>query len=396
MKSRGCSWEGELGRLNNHLSVSGGDCMYIDVSCSYSCGVSMERRYLTAHCENDCFKRPSVCQYCNFEAMYFEICSEHSFFCSDFPVPCPNSCSIGTVERKNLEKHRATCPLASVSCEFEHAGCLEKVKRQDLPSHMELNIQHHLTLLSSLNLRLATSLSEKAVKVAKLEEQIVELETDRISQEEINSQQTEKLEALEEQVEKFKQDRISHTKRIRKMDKRITKFQQTEQRMLKFQHEDTPVAPFQFTIKEFDAFSGSKELINPESFKSKEPFISPAFYTAPLGCLMQVRCAISLLKPPQFQYGYKVLELHVEHLPGKFDECQQWPVLCTVTLSIFNPLSSRSLRSGAICLQLNKPEGGHTSNYNNSAILDQFRLSNITNNFVNNDSVLIRVKVETV
>lgn len=220
MESRGCSWEGELGRLNNHLSVSGGDCMYIDVSCSYSCGVSMERRYLTAHCENDCFKRPSVCQYCNFEAMYFEICSEHSFFCSDFPVPCPNSCSIGTVERKNLEIHQATCPLASVSCEFEHAGCLEKIKRQDLPSHMELKIQHHLTLLSSLNLRLATSLSEKAVKVAKLEEQIVELETDRISQEEINSQQTETLEALEEQVEKFKQDRTSLTERIRKMKKK--------------------------------------------------------------------------------------------------------------------------------------------------------------------------------
>ena len=37
LKFRGCEWTGELGRLERHLDVKGGDCEFVEVECDFSC-----------------------------------------------------------------------------------------------------------------------------------------------------------------------------------------------------------------------------------------------------------------------------------------------------------------------------------------------------------------------
>ena len=57
-----------------------------------------------------CPKRPFACKYCEFKARYEQVCNDHYSKCTKYPVPCPNKCEIGTVERGNLQKHMSECP----------------------------------------------------------------------------------------------------------------------------------------------------------------------------------------------------------------------------------------------------------------------------------------------
>ena len=145
MKKEGCSWTGELGGLRRHLN----DCQYVTVTCTKGCGVSFQRRCLPAHIAKSCPKRDFPCEYCGFKSTYEEVRNKHWPECAKYPLPCPNKCEIGKVQRGCLEQHLKECPLQQVECEFCYAGCEEKIQRKDLTKHMEKNLQKHLSLLST-------------------------------------------------------------------------------------------------------------------------------------------------------------------------------------------------------------------------------------------------------
>ena len=55
----GCPWEGELGKVNNHLNgdrISG--CGFVEVECAFQCGRTLQRRLLQEHLNDVCPKRP--------------------------------------------------------------------------------------------------------------------------------------------------------------------------------------------------------------------------------------------------------------------------------------------------------------------------------------------------
>ena len=163
-KHLGCSWVGELGKVDKHLNVNTmeGECQYVVVSCPKNCGGQFQRNILDGHLKIECPKRRVRCKFCTFRAAYDTVVNEHLPQCPKFPEPCPNRCEQGKVERCNLERHLATeCPLELVACEFSHAGCTEKVPRKDLARHMEEGVQKHLLSMSLLNLRLTRELHQK-------------------------------------------------------------------------------------------------------------------------------------------------------------------------------------------------------------------------------------------
>ena len=135
MKEHGCDWSGELGKLDTHVDTRNGNCQFVDVNCPNNCGESHQRRYLANHLSDLCPKRPFTCKYCQFKATYELVCNDHYLKCIKYPVPCPNKCEIGTVERGNLEQHVSECPLQVVEC---HLGCSERMRREGLPKHVKV------------------------------------------------------------------------------------------------------------------------------------------------------------------------------------------------------------------------------------------------------------------
>ena len=147
VKDRGCGWKGALRELDAHLDT---DCQYVAVDCPNGCGERPKRRNLPDHLHNSCPKRKFSCPYCQYKATYEHVANKHWPECEKYPLPCPNDCGVGTVERGRLEHHQSECPLQVVECEFSHSGCTEKIRRKDTARHMEENTQKHLVMMMRL------------------------------------------------------------------------------------------------------------------------------------------------------------------------------------------------------------------------------------------------------
>ena len=161
MKDCGCQWTGQLEQLDAHLEVETGDCEYVDIECPEKCGQQIQKHQLATHIANECPERDFVCMYCGFKATYAIISNKHWPECQNYPVPCPNDCSIGAVECNILEDHLNTCPLQVVECAFNYAGCNKKLQRQDMEKHVEESTQEHLALMAAASVRMSWEFEQK-------------------------------------------------------------------------------------------------------------------------------------------------------------------------------------------------------------------------------------------
>ena len=151
-KKHGCSWVGELGKLPKHLEQdkTDGDCKFIQLSCSLSCGKAIFRCELEEHLIMECPLRVCVCEYCGFSSTYEDVTTKHYSDCLNYPVVCPNSCSEEKLKRSSLDCHLLDCPDEVVPCSFNEMGCEVRMKRQCLQKHIEANvIQHQLIICNA-------------------------------------------------------------------------------------------------------------------------------------------------------------------------------------------------------------------------------------------------------
>ena len=145
-KEKGCTWEGELGKLMEHTSIDG-DCEYIEVPCTHQCGVIMVRSLLKNHEESICNKRPTTCQYCNqYVSTWEDVTTKHYNQCPEVELLCVNECG-ESIKRKNLSKHSTACPFKIVKCEYMHCGCKWTGRQKDSMNHMETASIDHSRML---------------------------------------------------------------------------------------------------------------------------------------------------------------------------------------------------------------------------------------------------------
>ena len=92
-KVNGCEWQGELNNLDVHLSENSKDgCKYECVECTYGCGKTLQRQWLTVHTEIECSHRKINCQYCDLSGVHSFITGGHKEECPKVVIPCPNHC----------------------------------------------------------------------------------------------------------------------------------------------------------------------------------------------------------------------------------------------------------------------------------------------------------------
>ena len=124
---------------------------------------------------NDCPNRPFTCEYCDHEATYIEVTTEHWPVCEKYPMQCPNACGEDTIERQYLEEHLdEVCPLQVVECEFSYAGCEVECQRQHMQDHMNEKVKAHLSLVSKLVSQQVEEGNESDSRIEELEDKIEE------------------------------------------------------------------------------------------------------------------------------------------------------------------------------------------------------------------------------
>ena len=170
-KSAGCEWKGELGELERHLKLESveGQCRFVDVQCPLECGKRIQRRHLKDHKATKCEKRLLTCNYCDYEATYEKVVNDHWPKCQRYPEVCPNRCSDEVIERRFLQNHLdEKCKIQETKCDFSHAGCQAKMKRQEIQDHLEAKKDEHLKMVSAKCKNLESELSDLKLAFTKI------------------------------------------------------------------------------------------------------------------------------------------------------------------------------------------------------------------------------------
>ena len=153
-RSLGCTWIGEFSRRESHIdltnSLQDGGCQYQSVPCKYEeCETTPQRRSINQHETNECDFRPYACHYCSkYKSSYTQVVNQHFPSCDEYPVDCPNECSIDCIPRSLLKAHlKDECPLEEASCDYVSVGCSVRRKREEMYRHLETASQYHNSLL---------------------------------------------------------------------------------------------------------------------------------------------------------------------------------------------------------------------------------------------------------
>ena len=176
-KKHGCLAIVKVSEYNAHLGDPQG-CQYVEMKCSYLCNSTVFRCHMADHQAYHCVRRPFSCTYCKLHGEYQNIVSHHISTCPSYPLPCPRSCGATAILRKNLEAHRARCPLETVPCPFTNLGCKVEIHRRDLQHHMDSNSLHHMTAIANSHLSLKDEHTALQTEFAKLKTDHTALKTD--------------------------------------------------------------------------------------------------------------------------------------------------------------------------------------------------------------------------
>ena len=182
-------------------------CWHTDNGCAWVGEVNDLKRHADA-----CEKRPWECQYCALKCTYGEGEEKHWPACLKFPVPCPNGCEVGSMERCNMEQHRSVCSLEPVACEMKEFGCSVVVPRKELATHMRESELQHLTAMTVLNLRLSRQLQQDMAQLqqemADLKKLQTEMQVEMNEQKQLQNEHQRELTELKGHIQKL--EHITH------------------------------------------------------------------------------------------------------------------------------------------------------------------------------------------
>ena len=205
--SSGCEWVGKLGLLDDHLNLNSDDekqlegCGFVEIACNHKCGGVFSRHMLANHQGEECPKRPFSCDYCREYASTFEdVIYNHWPECKCYPLSCPNHCTPYAFERQHFENHLSNdCPLTVVNCDFQYAGCEVQLPRKDMPAHLRENFTH-VSLLATMNQKLAEKLLKKDEEISKLSQELKETVA------KLDKKEKEHREQLEREISELKSE----------------------------------------------------------------------------------------------------------------------------------------------------------------------------------------------
>ena len=137
-------------------------CVYLPEVCPLGCVslegekkgevVRMERRHIPGHVKDSCPLREIVCEFCEGKVKASEM-NPHLEDCEEFPLDCPNGCSIEgedgvrEVKRKDIPVHLDNhCPLQKVQCPYWDHGCREEMERRHTDTHERELLHVHFKL----------------------------------------------------------------------------------------------------------------------------------------------------------------------------------------------------------------------------------------------------------
>lgn len=339
-----CEWTGELGHIEEHLNIGEryGDCQYLSVECVYSCGYSNKRIHLTLHEQTLCPKRPYSCDYCNdYQSTCEDVTERHWLECEDYPVECPNVCTLRYLSRGRLQEHLDNiCELQEVNCPYSWAECTVRTQRVKLQVHLDASLNFHLQKVCSASCSLSKqveSLSE-TVDEMRRKRKFTELIVSRLEREdEYNKENmknlSQEVDLLTKNINKLEYENETLTQHIDKVCLESKAEKEHLSRRLFSLESSIGVPPFLFVMDKFQ-----------ERLAEKASYLSPPFYSQIGG----YRLCIGVTPSGIFFGEGSHVSLTVYIMKGVFDDYLQWPFRGSITIALLDRINDSDQVSDTI------------------------------------------------
>ena len=319
----GCEWMGKLGlgKLYQHLNLDNdpdrfSGCPFVSVKCSF-CKTSLRRQEIEKHETDQCTQRPFQCVHCNeYKSTFQDVTCKHISVCPEQEVECPEKCGFHS-KHKNIDKHLINqCPLSQINCPFHSYGCMVKLPRKDMPSHITDNLSSHVFLQQESMLTEFRELKSQHSKVIEeLEQSSVMLNEFR----ELKTQHSKVLEELEQSsviLNEFHELKAQHSKVLEELEKSNALVRKLEREIDDLKLEQLSirshfkVLPIRFFLTDFAA-KKRNELV----------WSSPPFYSHPQGYKFCFEVYPSGYGKGKGTY----ISAFVHLMRGEFDNQLKWP-----------------------------------------------------------------------
>ena len=315
MKDRGCEWTGVLQDLDTHLDVDTGDCQFVDVQCPNKCSQPVPKCGVPDHLNNSCLKREYNCRYCGFTSSYEKVCNEHYPQCDSYPIPCPNSCTVVSIERGTLDMHLKMCPYQEVECEV--MGCGERLTREELDTHMERSTQKHIALMAAATQRMSREFQKQL--------------------EEIKQERKTESRRRESQIAVLERNLLQKEKQVQELEQR-----------LKVVERHVMITPVTFVLHNYAQHRAQNT-----------SWTSPPFFTHIIGY------KLCLVVWPNGLLGAhnRTISVKVCSMKGEFDDTLRWPAEFSITVHLLNQHRDQDHYTQSRKIQWTKPEHEVTEVY---------------------------------
>ncbi|XP_070556234.1 TNF receptor-associated factor 2-like [Ptychodera flava] len=142
-----CPWKGIFRDYENNHENS---CDFEIIPCDKEgCGTYTQRRNLENHQNTECLMRTVTCTHCKTEYP-LKLLKSHRRECQEYPVEC-QFCRKITLPRRELTRHqdqeRGDCPSKLVTCTFKPIGCNALTQEEKLEEHCKQNTITHQDLM---------------------------------------------------------------------------------------------------------------------------------------------------------------------------------------------------------------------------------------------------------
>ena len=290
----------------------------------------------------------------------------HLYECIFYPIDCPNKCECGKIERRNLRKHIAECPLQIMECSFEPIGCKPEypLPRKELTVHTNQDIHQHLILLAKSTLKMheefdATVATFKLCQNEELQEMCS-----------LFYSKKEEFTMLEQHIQSLEMELLDLQTRIKTMKQLVSENGAEYTAELSANYSETRDLQnvCHTTLTEFQTLpipapSSDNIFCPPVTFSidrfsvrkiHNEMWMSPPFYTHTGGYKM----CLSVFPNGKEEAEGNHISVYLHMMQGEFDDHLTWPfsgaAINITALNQRNPALSKFVRSkGNIGLDIN-------------------------------------------
>ena len=116
------------------------DCLrlrvMVGITCPFGCGYFLSySNKLNELKKHQCTKWPTTCKYCGYHNSLDIVTENHCPVCLQFPIDCPNNCTVKEMKRCQVQQHLNECPLQLVECPCSNTGCSVQLPRKVMAAH---------------------------------------------------------------------------------------------------------------------------------------------------------------------------------------------------------------------------------------------------------------------